>query len=303
MNDHQLFGWRVHSALPLPDLLPWRGDDRAPDITIEVGPAPPPIPSLAYFSPAVQISPAGVLVAIPAVATYWVEAGRRVIVQPHMREDAADIRLFLTGTILAVLCFQRGLVPLHASAVDIGGRALLLSGHSGAGKSTLAAAFSARGYRLLSDDLCALQIDDSATPMIYPAFPRLRLWKDSAEHLRFAAGLERSRVDLDKFEVPLEPAQFQSNPLPAAQVVLLRTERVRERRQVRLLGGLEALQRYDLVHRWKLGLALGQEARIFRGMARLMESAPVVEVARSEDFADLPGLVDQILAQLDAPCP
>jgi len=158
MPDYTLFGWRVQSTLPLPELLPWRGGSRAPDLVVEVGAVPPVDLDTPSFNPALQICPTGVRVAIPAVATYWVEAGRRVIVQPTMPEDATDIRVFLLGTVLALLCFQRGLLPLHASAVDIGGQALLLSGVSGAGKSTLAAAFSGRGYRLLSDDLCALEM-------------------------------------------------------------------------------------------------------------------------------------------------
>ena len=32
--DYVLCGWRVRSALPLPEVAPWRGDDRPPDVTI-----------------------------------------------------------------------------------------------------------------------------------------------------------------------------------------------------------------------------------------------------------------------------
>ena len=297
MSDYQLFGWRVQSALPLPELLPWRGDARAPDLIVEMGAVPPPGQDLPSFSPAIQIGSTGVRVAIPAVAPYWVEAGRRVVIEPVLPEDAPDIRVFLLGTVLAILCFQRGLLPLHASAVDIGGRVLLLSGISGAGKSTLAAAFSARGYRLLSDDLCALEVHEGQPLRILPAFPRVKLWRDSAEQLQVAfAGLERSREELEKYHVPLAEALFQPNALPPAHIVLLRTEHAPEEHPPRRLVGVEALRRHDLVHRWRLGMALGYQALIFKAMARLIDSVPVMEVTRSDDLADLPALVDSVLA-------
>lgn len=302
MTDYHLFGWRVQSTLPLPELLPWRGDARAPDVIVEMGAVPPVDPDTPGLSPALQICPTGVRVAIPAVATYWVEAGRRVVVQPAMPEDAADIRVFLLGSVLAILCFQRGLLPLHASAVDIGGQALLLSGVSGAGKSTLAAAFSGRGYRLLSDDLCALEMREGQPLKILPAFPRIKLRGDSARQLQVPVdGLERSREELEKYHLPLPEARFQTYALPPAQIVFLRTERAPEQRAARRLVGVEAFRRYDLVHRWRLGMTLGCEALIFDGMARLVEAVPVIEVARSEDLADLPGLVDSILALAEAP--
>lgn len=297
MSDYHLFGWRVTSALLLPELLPWRGDARIPDLVVEIGRVPDADPAWPSFSPALQVGPAGVRVEIPGVARYWAEAGKRVIVQPFLPEDAADIRVFLLGTVLAILCFQRGLLPLHASAVDIDGRVTLISGVSGAGKSTLAAALSAQGYRLLSDDLCALEVRDGQPLMVLPAFPRVKLWRDSASQLDVPVdGLEHSRAELDKFNVPLAAGRFQPDARPPAQIVFLRTERTRAEQPLRRLVGVEALRRYDLVHRWRMGTALGYQPLIFKGMARLVQAVPVVEIARSEDLADLLKLVDRVRA-------
>lgn len=47
--------------------------------------------------------------------------------------------------------------PLHASAVAIAGKGLLITGGSGSGKSALALALIARGARLVADDRVALQ--------------------------------------------------------------------------------------------------------------------------------------------------
>lgn len=297
MGDYHLFGWRVKSALPLPELLPWRGDARVPDLVVDIGAVPPANPRWTSISPGVQIGPAGVRVEIPAVAHYWVEAGKHVIVQPIQPEDAATIRVFLLGTVLAILCFQRGVLPMHVSAVDFDGRALLVSGVSGAGKSTLAAALSARGYRLLGDDLCALEMREGQPLRVLPAFPRVKLCSDSANQLNVPVdGLGRSGAEHEKYVVSLAHQEFQPDALPPGQIIFLRTERTPGQHPPRRLVGVEALRRYDLIHRWRLGLALGFEGLMFKGMARLVNAVPVIELARSEQLSDLPLLVNQVCA-------
>jgi len=48
-------------------------------------------------------------------------------------------------------------------------------GPSGCGKSTLAAALYHRGNDFVSDDLTVVSLD-AELPMVYPGFPRIRLW-------------------------------------------------------------------------------------------------------------------------------
>lgn len=62
------------------------------------------------------------------------------------------------GTVAAHILAWRGLIPLHACAVEIDGRAVLIAGTAGAGKSSLMAGLLARGAALLSDDLTAIEI-------------------------------------------------------------------------------------------------------------------------------------------------
>lgn len=63
------------------------------------------------------------------------------------------------GTVAAHILAWRGLIPLHACAVEVDGRAMLIAGAAGAGKSSLMAGLLARGAALVSDDLTAIAID------------------------------------------------------------------------------------------------------------------------------------------------
>jgi len=70
----------------------------------------------------------------------------------------SDIMLYLVGSAWGVLCHQRGLLPLHCSAVGVGDHAIALTGVSGAGKSTLAAGLMCRGYSHICDDVGVLRL-------------------------------------------------------------------------------------------------------------------------------------------------
>ncbi|MDF2384428.1 HprK-related kinase A [Nostoc ellipsosporum NOK] len=80
------------------------------------------------------------------------------------------------GMNLQMALAQRRFLLLHASAVERGGKAVLLTGISGAGKSTLAALLMARGWRLMGDEFVLI---DPATGLAH-GFPRLISLKNQA---------------------------------------------------------------------------------------------------------------------------
>ncbi|WFR62136.1 hypothetical protein P9222_28415 [Paenibacillus amylolyticus] len=92
------------------------------------------------------------------------EQGKRIVVSPIPGADEKKVRLFILGTCMAVIMMQRGILPLHGSAVVIDGWAYAFVGYSGAGKSTLSAALASRGYPLLTDDVVALTWDAGEEP-------------------------------------------------------------------------------------------------------------------------------------------
>lgn len=71
---------------------------------------------------------------------------------------------------------ERRHLLIHASAVERGGRAVIMPGDSGSGKSTLAALLGENGWRLLADEFVMI---DMANDMVLP-FPRAISLKNSA---------------------------------------------------------------------------------------------------------------------------
>ena len=94
---------------------------------------------------------------------FLIEGGDKVLYQANHGLKPDEIGFFLFGSPWNALALQRGLLPLHASAVSRVGAVHAFTGESGAGKSTLAAALGRHGLPFFVDDLLLLDpTSDSA---------------------------------------------------------------------------------------------------------------------------------------------
>jgi hypothetical protein len=206
--------------------------------------------------------------------------------------------LYLLGPVLGFVLRLRGGVCLHASAVELRGRAVALVGPAGAGKSTLAAAFACRGVPVLSDDVVPLD-DRGPTLCVQPGNPRLRLWPESAEALFGAAdALPRLMPDWDKLYLDLRGNgfAFQETPLPLGAVYLLGPRKGDARAPfVEPLPAQEGLM--ELVANTYVNYLLDapMRAREFELLGRLVQGVPVRRVVPHQDPAGLPALCQTIL--------
>ena len=138
-------------------------------------------------------------------------------------QTAEDTAAYLLGPIIGAVLRMRGIICLHASAVAINNRAVALVGVSGAGKSTTAAAFAKLGYPILSDDILALT-DRQDGFLVRPAYPRVRLWPESAAGLFGSADMLPCMTPnwSKRFLGLNEPGyEFQSEPLELAAIYFL----------------------------------------------------------------------------------
>ena len=223
------------------------------------------------------------LLDIEGIARYRVSAGTEITVDVYPGADGDSIRLFLMGTVFGALLHQRGLLPLHASAIETPRGAVLFAGGSGKGKSALAAAFCTRGYRVIADEICL------ADPICSPAFPRLMLWSDILDQTGLWNPTVRPvRPNLKKFHVPLEQ-RFASEPSPVYAVYLLGANNAAESSLAPVSGFNKVAELVEVIYRRRFcaganyfdrltSLARNRIMRLDRSsIASLQETADLLE--------------------------
>jgi hypothetical protein len=234
---YSVFGLVIASEIELAELEPAPAGT-VPDAVVRRGAVTLPEANSGYSA-----AGEGTLLTIPRVGRYLISGGSEIVVDPAPGASERNVRLFLLGSAFGALLHQRGLLPLHANAIEIDGRAFAFCGHSGAGKSTVAAWFHDRGHRILADDVCVIGFDESGGALAYPGIPRLRLWKEALEASgRQAGAFARSFDDLDKYDVPTD-RRAPPRPLPLGAIYLLRrTGEGAAPAEVRRLAGVDAVE-------------------------------------------------------------
>jgi hypothetical protein len=270
-SDHSLCGWRVRTEWPVPELLPWSGDDRRPDIWIRMGQVPGELDGTVRKHPLVQVNERGWLrFTVRNVADYLVRDGNEVVIDTAHSPDTADVALFLLGSVLGFLCHQRGLLPLHASCVEYEGKVFAMAGHSGAGKSTLAALLLAQGARLLSDDVTVIDIRAEGGPLVLPTYPRQKMWRDTLDKLGIAPGRYlRNTVQLQKFDRKVTDL-FQPARTHLDGVCQIHLQLRESGLRIEALDGLPAVRMlYENVYRRIAAGLLGRSDQVFADCALL----------------------------------
>jgi hypothetical protein len=167
MYPYSAYGLCIHSELELPGLPEGGG---RPDVIFRFGAVDSTEPRTTIGQEIAHHAKGG---------WFLISEGREIVMHPPQDVDPDLLCVLLLGRMMAFLLRQRGWLPLHASGVNIDGRAVLFLGSSGAGKSTLAAAFHARGHQLITDDVAAVRIVSDQC-IVLPAGPRVRLLKDAS---------------------------------------------------------------------------------------------------------------------------
>lgn len=288
MSDYRVFGLKVRSEIPLPELAE-DGGAGEPDVCIGRGAVAPPVDA----SDGIHAADGSLVLVVPEVGRYRVADGKTITVDAPPEVPDRNVRLFLLGSAFGALLHQRGLLPLHANAVEIGGKAVAFMGESGAGKSTLAAWFHDRGYRVLADDVCVVRFRPNGAPEVSPGLPRLRLWRDTMESSsRPLHEFERSYSGdspYDKFDVPVDGASTASSPVPLSMLYLL--DRAEHFSISQVIGVDAADAIFANTYRGSFIAAAGSFKSHWRSAIQLVQSVPVFRAARRWN-----------LAQMDAEC-
>ena len=222
-------GLRIASDFPLSGLETYPHDEVGPDqVLIRRGPIHQQLaPAMAAFRNGEYVGRYDgreLLIDIPAAGRFLVRSGREIVVDPAPSSDDDELSAWLLATAFTLLCHQRGITPLHASAIDTADGCAVFVGDSGDGKSTLIAALAQRGYRVVCDDVCFLQPGPDGYVQVWPGLCRIRLWEDAKAALGYdSTGLKRETHGRNKYLIPVRPPENPTQPRRLHRVYELRS--------------------------------------------------------------------------------
>lgn len=148
----------------------------------------------------------------------WVDDhGSHWIWEPVRDIEPDLVRSILLGPVFALALHEGGSIALHASCVEVAGRAVAFIGPKGHGKSTLAMALTRSGAKLIADDLLPV---DPRNATVRSAVQAARLFADSA--LELADGVQSHEEQGRKHRIhPATSALADGCPMPLSTVYFL----------------------------------------------------------------------------------
>lgn len=315
VHRYRAHGLRVRSTvvLPLPgDPLTRAGRGcSAPDLVLRTGPRRPvPCTDPPGTLLAALDRPGGgryycftrtadaVVLRYPGLCDFVGDAAlRRVSVHLDPAADAGLVPVLAAGALLAVHLTLRHALVLHASAVDVDGRALAFVGASGTGKSTLAAALGRAGHPLVSDDV--LRVEPGDVPRVHAGSTETRL-RPAARALADDAPPGAVRATADgrlALALPVRTA----GPLPLAACVLPAPNRTASEVAVRPLspaGALVRLVQFPRVVGWREPETAAAQ---FQALADLVQVVPVVQASIPWGPPFPPGVLAELVEAVTGP--
>lgn len=290
---YRIGGMVVRSEVTLPAFA---ASDEAPDVNIRFGSVPAAIADPTACGPSWEATPQALLLHLGTAGRCLVQNGDEIIVD-SAAERHADLSSPLLGTAMGAICHQRGLLPLHASAVATEAGCVAFAGHSGAGKSTLVAFLAQNGYRLLGDDVCPVSVSDVATPFALPWIPRVRLLADAAAAMKVGGETDAA----DKFAWS-NTDQFLPHPVPLRRIYILDAAVVDEPTFTKL-SAINALGTVDknTYRRRIVREAMGRADAHFRACSAVVDAVPVFQMSTPRLLARLDDTLEALELHLSQP--
>ncbi|MEM6907873.1 MAG: hypothetical protein AAF494_04270 [Pseudomonadota bacterium] len=246
----------------------------------------------------------------PNGARILVSEGKSVRYARNGLSDS-EIALFLLGSAWGALCYQRGFLVLHASAVLHESKVHAFCGEPGAGKSTIAAALSDEGLQFFADDVLmvspsVLDGKETVSGHIGPQGPKL--WEDAFGYTRSIKKEPfRNMGRMQKFFA--DPSSLASTSVGELKSVTLLTNPNEDHLEgsianmERLRGAHAFKALFDNVYRPEFATTVLGTRAVFRLLELLSNNVAIRKMSRSKrprTFRDVQHMVktsviDQIL--------
>ena len=254
------------------------------DVTFRAGIVPEKLSDTVMAGTAFEVSADQFLLKIPGGIRFLVSGGDSIIYERGGKSDR-EVALFLLGSAWGALCYQRSLLPFHASAIVRGDAVHAFTGPSGAGKSTLSAALADQGHEFFTDDVLIIDPAEIGTSTrCYAGQKDLKLWNDS---LKLTDATKMSPVrDAENFEkffaIPAHTSEKTSGNL--ASLSILRNWHSKDGKgglSIEKISGAVALRELrDSVYRPRFASAIWGREKLFQILAKLIAGVHVQSFQR-----------------------
>jgi hypothetical protein len=227
------------------------------------------------------------------------DTGERVwgTFQPPLTSD--DLATYFLGPVMGFLLRRRLITCLHASAVELGGRAVVFSGDAGYGKSTTAAALALRGAPVITEDIVPLELAKSCCWAV-PGYPRVCLWPDAVAKLTGdPESLPKLTPVWDKRYLPLDGVRAKfAEEKKSLGLIYLFGERSPAKNAPRIeeMSPKDAL--FELVESTYMNWVLDREQRAkeFEDLSHVVKEVPVRKIVAHTDGEKIGTLCELIQA-------
>ena len=291
---YRAFGLNIQSEFDIPEFLESSFDE--PQVTVKFGDIPSHLEEPEKKGVRYQLRDKEFFLWLDNIAGYYVQNGTTISIQKADDSTMKEVRLFMTGLIFSALLQQRGIFALHGSTVKRGNEAFLICGNSGAGKSTLTREFLNDNYQLLSDDISVVSEQDG-TIFVQPAFPFIKLWKDSMEHLEMdELSGAKLREQMDKYGFSLKD-EFYSEALPVKNIFILTPHNKPEYKREQLKGIEKFNTLKDHTYRFQF-ISNTTRPFHFELINKIAAQIPVHRITRPQapiNTADLKDVIEELL--------
>ena len=274
-------GLVIDSEIEFPEFWPLSPDGRVADVRLRIGDVPEHLPDGRVVDDSCQSAGGDVLLSNGDVRIL-IRDGREIIMATGARPAFA--RAVLLADPLATLFQQRGLLPLHASVIEVDGKAVAFAAPAGSGKSTLLASLHGRGHGMLCDDLCIVE-KAAGRFVVHASFPVLKLRGDAIGAA--GKGVEKQADDVPgtgKYFFKVTNG-FEPRSLPLAAIYFLEWSRATSPPTIRELPRFEAFKALAASTFYGALLPrMGEEDPLMTASAALTRSVAMFSFARPRDF-------------------
>ena len=295
MYQYILCGLKVESDLAFPELSLWEGSTERPfDIEFRLGPVEQLWPTNEEGVKFQASGPDRVVFHIENRGRILIENGSRVVFDAFPGVAGDRLRIEFIGTTQSILWYQRGYLPLHASALLSDSRAIAVGARSHSGKSVLAAALTKRGLPLVADDMMVVDFSGE-TPLVLPGYQKLRLWKDACEQLQLTSdAIAKALPAQDKFVLATAAAP-PSQPVPLSDIFVLSGQR-QDLLLADQLGPVQAFHYLLAATHWlDAARAMGRQQQVFSGINSVVSGVRVWRATAPEGLDHALEAADAIL--------